>query len=297
MNPLEIFLSVTLLFVKNSRANPAVDVISLNSGKTITKFCRIGRGPGELISPFSVQYIEAERKFMVQDLGGRKVVFYDLDLILADAAKKYTKSVAFNKDTIWVRKVVELKDGNLFCNLIGHKDAYMNCILSSEGKLVKFLDKYPEIDLPFNPEEGSNIFGPRLGISASRNMVLMPYMDSDRISIYNSTGKKTLEFIGPNYKELHLIHRNGSTTRTNRNNCAYNLPYSNSKTFMISYDGTKYKYAHSPAYHIFHFGFDGSLLQHFKLDKAVTNIAVDWKKKIIYGINKDLEPCIYKFKF
>jgi hypothetical protein len=296
MNPLGIILSDTLLFVRNKSANPAVDVISLNSGKTIARFCRRGRGPGELVAPFTVQYIEDEKKFMVQDLVGRKVVFFDLELILADAPKKYTKSVNFN-DTTWVRKVVEVKGGNFFCNLIGHKDGYMNCILTPEGGLVKFLDKYPKIDFPFNPEEGSNIFGPLIGISLSRDKVIMPYTYSDQISIYNSTGTKIIEFKGPNYKELHLIFQNGRTSRTSRNNCTYNHPSSNSKSFMISYDGTKKKYAHSPAYHIFHFGFDGSILQHFKLDHSVTNIAVDWESRIIYGINKDMEPCIYKYKF
>jgi hypothetical protein len=296
MNPLGIILSDTFLFVRNKQANPAVDVISLNSGKTISRFCRRGRGPGELVAPFCVQYIEDEKKFMVQDLVGKKVVFFDLDLILADAPKKYTRSVPF-KDTTWVRKVVEVKGGNLFCNLVGHKDGYMNCILTPKGELVKFLDKYPKIDLPFNPEMGSNIFGPLIGISSSLDKVIMPYTDSDLISVYSSTGEKVIEFKGPDYKKLDLIHQNGNTSLTNRNNCTYNHPSSNSKSFMISYDGTKYKYAHSPAYHIFHIGFDGSLIQHFKLDYAVTNIAVDWEKRIIYGINKDLEPCIYKYQF
>ncbi len=296
MNPLIIILSDTLLFIKNDKANPAVDVISLNSGKTIASFCRRGRGPGELVAPFTVQYIEDDKSFLVQDIIGRKVVYYDLDLILADAPKKYTRSVSF-KDTTWVRKVVEVKGGNLFCNLIGHEDGYMNCILTQGGEVVKFLDKYPEIDLPFNPEEGSNIFGPLIGISSSRDKVIMPDNNSALISIYNTTGNKIIEFKGPDYKELDLIYKNGRTSLTNRNNCTYNHPSSNSSSFMIPYDGTKYKYAHSPAYHIFHLGFDGSLIEHFKITPSVTNIAVDWENKIIYGINKDLEPCIYKYEF
>ncbi len=296
-NPLGIIISDTLLFVINDKADPAVDVISINSGKTISQFCKRGRGPGELVAPFTVQYIEEKKKFLVQDIVGRKVVFFDLDLILADAAKTDTKSVPFNRNDVWVRKVVEVKGGNLFCNLIGHKDGYMNCLLTPEGELIRFLDKYPKIDLPFNPEEGSNIFGSLIGISSSRDKVIMPYNDSDLISVYNTKGDKIIEFKGPVYKELDLIYKNGRTSLTNRNNCTYNHPCANSESFMISYDGTKYRYAHSPAFHIFHFGFDGSLLQRFKTDYSVTNIAVDWVNRIIYGINKDLEPCIYKFKF
>lgn len=297
MNPLDIILADTLLFIRNQNASPMVDIISLNSGKTIAKFGRRGRGPGELVGPFYLQFIEDENKFILQDLVGEKIVFYDLNLVLADAPKKYTKSVSFKRDIVWVRKVVEVKGGKLFCNLIGHEDGYMNCILTPEGEVVKFLDKYPEIHLPFNPEEGSNIFASLIGISSSRDKVIMPYLHSDLISVYSSTGDKIIEFKGPDYKELDLIHKNGRTSITNRNNNVYNSPCSNPESFMISYDGTRKKYAHRPAYHIFHIGFDGSLIEHFKITPSVTNIAVDWKKRIIYGINKDLEPCIYKYEF
>ncbi|WP_167619157.1 hypothetical protein [Maribellus sediminis] len=296
MDPTGIILSDTLFFISNKGTDLAVDVISINSGKTISRFCKNGRGPGELIGPFSKQYNYEEKDFMIEDAVGQKIVFYDLDMILADAPKKYNKVVHF-KDSVMVHRVVKLKDGNFFCNLIGHKDGYMNCLLSSEGELVKFLDKYPKIKFPFNPEEGVNIFGPRLGISSSLDKVIMPYDYSGLISVYSYTGEKILEFIGPDYKELDLVYRNGSTSLTTRNISTYNFPCSNSESFMVPYCGDNIRSAHTPAYHIFHFGFDGSILQHFKLDHFVTDIAVDWENNIIYGINLDLEPCIYKFKF
>lgn len=295
-NPTLITLSDSFLFVKNPRANPVVDVINLQTGETLSRFCKRGRGPGELVAPFSVQYIEKEKRFLVQDLAGKKVVYFDLDLILNHAPKKSTNSFNFDEAT-WVRKVVQLKNGNLFCNLIGHKDGYMNCLLDSEGKLIRFLDQYPELDIPFNKEYGSNIFGTFLSISPAQDKVIMPYTSSDIISVYDVDGNKTIEFVGPNYKKLDVVYSNGSAGRTNRNNEAYNHPCANAKTFMIPYNGKKYKYAHSPAYDIFHLGFDGSLLQHFKVKPSVTNIAIDWENRIIYGINKDMEPCIYKYKF
>ncbi|KJF45679.1 6-bladed beta-propeller [Draconibacterium sediminis] len=296
MNPWRIILSDTLLFVRNTGVSPNLDVISLNSGKTISKFCNLGRGPGEVIGPFDTQYIDNEKKCMIEDAAGQKVVFYDLDQILKDAPKKYSKVVHF-KDSIMVHRVVKLKDGNFFCNLIGHKDGYMNCLLSPEGELVKFLDKYPKIKFPFNPEEGVNIFGPRLGVSSSLDKIIMPYDYSGLISVYSYTGEKILEFKGPDYEELDLVYRNGSTSLTTRNISTYNFPCANSESFMVPYDGTINKYNESRAFQIFHFGFDGSLLHHFKLDHSVTNIAVDWENQIIYGTNLDLEPCIYKFRF
>ena len=66
MDPLGFILSDTLFFVRD-KSSPAVYVISLNSGKTISNFCQRGRGPGELIGPFGMQYFKDERKFMIQD--------------------------------------------------------------------------------------------------------------------------------------------------------------------------------------------------------------------------------------
>ena len=77
MNPLDIILADTLLFIRNQNASPMVDIISLNSGKTIIKFGKRGRGPGELVGPFYLQFIEDEKKFILQDLVGDKIVFYD----------------------------------------------------------------------------------------------------------------------------------------------------------------------------------------------------------------------------
>ncbi len=296
MNPSLILFHDTLLFIKNSDISPAIDVISINSGKTIARFCKKGRGPGELIAPFCIQYLEDEKTIMVQDVSGRKLVFYDLDLVLADAPKKYTKTVNFSED-VFVRKLYVVEGGNYFCNLMGNDDGYMNCLISPEGEIIKFLDKYPKLDVPFNPALGSNIFGPLVSGASSRDKVIMAYSYNKRICIYEASGDMLTEIKGPDYKKLDVVYENGRNYLTSRNNRAYGLACSNSESFMIPFNGNRRIYAFSPANHIFHFGLDGKLLQHLKVEPSVVNIAVDWEKRIIYGINQDLEPCIYKYKF
>lgn len=296
MNPYEILLLDTLLFVKNIQVSPAVDVINLNTGKTISQFCKKGKGPGELIAPFCIQLLKEDNEIMVQDIQGKKIVFYDIGLILNNTPKKDIRTIHLDKSTL-IRKLVVLDNGNLFCNLIGHANGYMNALFNSEGALINYLDKYPELNISFNPTMGSNLFATNIGTSYNCNKIILPYTYSKQIDIYDKCGNKTIAFKGPDYKDLDVVNHKGRASITSNNNRAYNIPCVNTKSFMIPYSGEKRKYAFSPASHIFHFSFEGKLIQHIKLSPSVTEIAVDWENGIIYGVNKNLEPTLYKYNF
>jgi hypothetical protein len=90
LNPGDLLLIDSLLIVKNNQTSPTFDFVSLKTGKIIAQFCNRGRGPGELVSPFTFQYIAKSREIMVQDIQGKKLEFFGLDLILKNAAVKYT---------------------------------------------------------------------------------------------------------------------------------------------------------------------------------------------------------------
>jgi hypothetical protein len=91
-------------------------------------------------------------------------------------------------------------DGNFFCDLIGHEDGYMNCLIDSNGKLIRFLNKYPKTDSQFDPIIGSNIFGANIEATPDMQKVITSYGYTDLIEIYNTEGKNQLQLYGPNYK-------------------------------------------------------------------------------------------------
>jgi len=294
-NPYEILFIDSLLLVKNSNTSPAVDIINLNNGKLVAQFGKKGKGPGELIYPFCIQYIKKQNEILLQDSQGRKLVFFDLSLILNNAPQKYTRTVEI-KDVL-ARKVKQVEDQSLFCDLIGNSDGYMNCLLSSKGKLVKFNSSYPLTKKKFDATIGSNLFPTNIDVSADLKNVIISYSYSDKIDIYDQSGKKTVELIGPNFKEPEIVYFNGQEVLTTNNNRAFNISSSNNQQFMVPYSGEKRKYEFGTANHILNFSLTGELIQHFEITPAVTEIAVDWNNKIIYGINKEEEPSLYKFKF
>ena len=294
-NPHEILLIDSLLLIKNINASPAVDVINLKTEKIISQFCKRGRGPGELIAPFSIQYIRNDREVMVQDIQGKKLVFFDLDLIIKNSPKKYVRIV--KTDTVLVRKVQQVKTGKFFCDLIGHANGYMNCLLNKDGELIRFLQKYPQIDVHYNPTIASNIFATNIGASPNQEKIIVPYIYSDKIEIFNYSGDVEVQLIGPNFKKLDVINTSNRATLTTKNNRAYVIPCANDNYFMIPYSGKQRNHSIPPANNIFTFDFKGNLLKRYIVSPSVNGIAVDWDRKIIYGVNKDMEPTIYKYHF
>lgn len=293
-NPYEIILIDSLLLVKNFQTNPAVDVFNLNTGKLISSFCKLGRGPGELITPFCIQYIKEKNEIMIQDAVDKKVVFFDLDLILNDAPTKFTRVVRLDEKVL-VRKLMQLKGGNFFCDLIGDKDGYMNCLIDSTGKFVRYLGNYPVTDFKFDFRTGSNIFPTNIGGSSSN--VIVSYRNTDRIDVYNLDDDQKVFITGPYFKKPHVSEGLNGVTLTGKNKEAYNIPCAGDKYFMIPYRGKEYEYPFTAADHIFCIDYSGNCLSRYTVSPSVTEIAVDWDKRIIFSINMDKEPTLFKYTF
>jgi hypothetical protein len=298
LNPGNLLLIDSLLIIQNLKTSPAFDVVNFKTGKIIGRFCSRGRGPGELVAPFVFQYIDETREIMVQDIQGKKLVFFGLDLVLKNAAVKYTRTVTLDNE-ILVRKINMVHNGNFFCDLIGHEDGYMNCLIDSNGKLVRFLNKYPKTDFQFNPVVGSNIFNFHIGTTSDRKHIITPASFSDRIDIYNVDGKTITHITGPNFKKPDVARGANGVSLTGKNNQAYSIPSANNNSFMVPYKGSPYRITdpHSHTKQLFWIGLNGDLLKHFEVSPSVSRIAVDWEKRIIYGLNAEMEPAIYMYKY
>jgi hypothetical protein len=295
-NPYEILLVDSLLFVKNLNTSPVIDVFNLHTLEKVVTFCSMGKGPGELVSPFCIQYIKDKNEILVQDAIGKKLVYFNIDYILNDAERKDSRTVQLDR-SILVRKIVEIKGGNFFCDLIGHPDGYMNCMADKNGKRLKFLEKYPQIDVSFNSNTGSNLFPTNIASSKTQDIVVLSYRNSNKIQIFDDKGVLQTNLLGPVYKELILSSsKDGPIPSLNNKEC-YNIPCIGPNSFMVPYSGKYYEYSFTPANQVLSFSRTGEPLKKYITTPSCTEIAVDWDKRLLYSINLDLEPTLYKFKF
>jgi hypothetical protein len=293
-DPVKMLLIDTLLFIQNGRTNPSFDVISLKTTKRVAGFCRKGRGPGELIYPFSFQYQKSTNEVYVQDLNGKKVVFYSLGKILKNDPANYTRIVRI--DSVYPRKLMLTRDQQFFVSLLGHKQSFMNCKVDLNGKVCKMLDKFPETDIKYIPAVASNIFGTNMNISPDQSKVVLAYSHSSWIYIYDYNGTCTLKYIGPDFKELETGPSPAGPALSLRNKRRYWYPEQNNEDFLIPYSG-KTRSESLMYENLFHLGYQGKLIRRYILTPVVSDIVVDWEKRIIYGLNDELEPTLYQYKF
>jgi hypothetical protein len=92
-DPWCIGLIDTILILGNFEGEPLLELFS-TTGRPLAKCLQQGRGPNEVLSVGTIQVDVATKTFFVYDLGGRKILQYDLNALLTD--KKYQPELLFN---------------------------------------------------------------------------------------------------------------------------------------------------------------------------------------------------------
>lgn len=297
MDPWKMELADSLLLFWGGGTENAVDVYNLNTRKKITQFCKRGRGPGEMIFPFSIQYIQNSDNVVVHDLNGKKVIVYSLKKIMDKNPNNYLKIIKI--DSVYPRKLVKISDDLFFTTLIGHPDAYMNCLLDMEGNVVKMLNKFPDPGMENNNDLASNLYQTNISASPDLSKVILSYAYWRWIEIFNDNGECITKFTGPDFTEPSFVRqgKNGLVL-TMGNSVAYCYAETNNDDFMIPYSGEKVKMGGSNFYkYALHLGYNGELICKYTFDPVVLDIQIDWEKRIIYGLNLELEPGVYKYHF
>lgn len=297
MNPWKMELADTLLLFWGGGGKTAVDIYNLNTSEKIAQFCKRGRGPGEMIFPFSIQYIQNSDDIVVHDLNGKKVIVYSLKKILNENPNNFSKVVKV--DSLYPRKLVKISGDRYFVTLIGHPDAYMNCLLDMDGNVVKMLNKFPDPGMENNNSLASNLYQTNISASPDLLKVILSYAYWKWIEIFDNSGECITKFKGPDFTVPDFVRqgKNGLVLTTD-NRVAYSYAETNNNNFMIPYSGEKVKTGGSNFYkYALHLGYNGELICKYTFDPVVLDIQIDWEKRIIYGLNLELEPVVYKYHF
>lgn len=302
LDPISIQFFDSLLFIQNYQSDYHFDILDLKNGQIISNFCKRGRGPGEIIFPMNFQIIPSKNELMAYDVNQKKVNFYNLEAVIENNPDYYLN--AFRIDSAYAKKVLLLKDGSFLCPLIGDEDGYKYCLLDSTGSFSGFLTKLPEIGKEYPKIISSNLFNYWVGINEMRDKIVLAYDHWDRIDIIKDVVQnEEITTTGPKHRIPEFKASNVSLTLTANNILAYCSPCVGEKSFIVLYSGKlvydKRSGAKTPRNYTkaLQFDFEGNLLKVFELNPGAQYITVDWKKKIIYGVNKELEPTLFQYKF
>ncbi len=302
LDPIELEFYDSLIFIKNSQAGYHFDIIDLSSGHLTGSFSKKGRGPGEIIFPNNFQILPEKNEVFAYDLNLRKVNFYNLEAILENNENNFIRS--FKVDSAYAKRVLQIDKGTYLCPLIGDKTGHKYFRLDCDGKFKNMGPLLPDVGKEYNKILSANLFAFWTGINARRNKIVFAYDHWDKIEIITDVAKGTeLVILGPKHKIPEFKSTPGSLVLTRNNIYAYCRPSVGENSFIVPYLGMpvydpktrkktqrNYKTA-------LHFDFNGKLLEVFDLEPGIQYMTVDWDKKIIYGINKELEPTLYEYRF
>jgi len=279
------------------------DILDVKTGKIISRFCKKGRGPGEVIFPKSIQILPERNEVLVYDLNAKKVNFYSLDKIMAFNTNNFIRS--FRVDSAYPIRVILLQNDCYLGPLVGDDKGYKYCRLDEKGSYIENTTLLPDIGKNYPTIVSGNLFNYRAETNRSRDKIVMAYDHWDRIDVMDDVIRlHEIEIEGPKHK-IPDIFVNGQNMTIDGNSAiyAYQSPSVGDDSFFVLYSGDSvydskrrkknpriYKYA-------LQFDFSGNLLNTYHLDPAAHLISVDWDANIIYGINMELEPTLIKYKF
>lgn len=294
-SPMNIYLIDNYLFIQNSIGEYNYEIIDISTGKRLKQFGRNGRGPGEFISAWSLQYLKNEKQLYIYDIVTRKITVLSDSALINNENKVFIKYINIDP-RVYVLTPVLINQDYFFCTLFGDKGRHMFCKLNPRGELLDKIGSFPDIKRNYPTAVASNVFTSFIATNILKNKIVLTYYIWDRIEIYNKEFNKLVTINGPNYK-FPDISINGETVGfTSDNPRCYQSPNAGDDYFMVLYSGKSVK---DPIIYpmILCFNYEGKAIAAYNLNPAMNSITVDWKKHLIYGINNEMEPSLYKFKF
>jgi hypothetical protein len=304
LSPIQLFFHDSLLFVTTQGLSQNVLVFNQNNGyKQMGSIISTGSGPDELISVTRMDF-NADHSFWAHDIVTGQLKRFRLrvqrDTIFTDT--EFSIALKFPSMNMFYLKNGII--GSTPPEIMPLKRFY---VYDSLGNRIKEEGNYPDYDREIPPTAMVEVYNGWVGVHPSKSKFVLAYEFADLIEFYDSEFKLLKRVQGPDdfLPEFKLKQRGlhpSMVRKFDLTKFAYQgvvageamifLLYDNGET--VSKDDDPEEAAHFRT--VIGINWDGKPLNLFELDHSVISIAVDWKKRIIYGLNR-IESEIYAFPF
>ncbi len=294
-----------LFIVESSSTNNNVKVIHLDKNNKIINFIKRGNGAAELQYVDNLQFTNNE--FMVYDPYSLGVYVCPLD---KDSINwQEDQIIHYDVSDIFPHKIVKIKD-YLYILYYGWDVFSRFARFDLKEKKIKYMGAFPfhpkqeELDKKILNSLHSGLIYARP--DEERFVIASEY--EDLIQIYDSNGTLMVNVKGPDefFPEMAIkYNKEGGYQTLNKRGKTRNgyvaVSTSQDEIFalysgqlVVDQEGNRDFYNKK----IFRFDWDGQLLQAYRLDIGVYNIAVDTDAQIIYAItDEDSDTRIVQFRY
>lgn len=280
-----------LLLLIDIKDRYLIKAYELNSMKYLRAFAEKGGGSGQLLMSISLQYDKANNLIYTFDPYNKRIFSYSVDDILSESStvmpvsiREISTSALLSAFVFSNHDVVSFND-----NFVNKQKGVLN-IYDENGHSKFVTGSYPSIKRHYKPIELSSAFGACLDVSQDQNNIIVSYIYTDYLDLYNREGKLINRVQGPDIFEPEMISRQVSggtmTHPTKDAHMGYNAkPRMKGNDLYVLYSG---KSAADKSYEVnklFNFNMELKPQKLISLDKSIFAFDIDWNANAIYGIS------------
>jgi hypothetical protein len=301
--PLVLFHHDSLLFISSVGLPWNVKVFDMkNQNSEVGEILSRGMGPEEVLSALSISFSK-DGSFWVHDPSGSQMKQAEL---FFEQGQLQTRVSEISRFAAPVTSSIFLNNHKFVtvCNDINPFKRFY--VFDSVGYQIDAFGEYPTYEREIPNSAAVEVFMGRLTVHPNRDKFLMAYDYTDLIEIYSSDFELLHRVQGPHgfLPEFGLKERGShqvmSRVYGHTKQAFYDVISNEEYIFLLYGDGkSRAKGSGESGVHydkIVVLDWEGQAQMWLELDHPVTSICVDWKGKIVYGLDR-IESQVYAFAF
>jgi hypothetical protein len=291
-----------LLIVADKGTNFLAKAYTLDSLKLIKYFVKKGEGPNEQLSIFHLQYDPLAKCLNVSDFYKRRIFNYAIDSIISSSITTLPinninfREMTLNKPVfISANKILDLRD-NSQGDSIGVFNFY-----NDSGAITGITGKYPPIEKQYEKHQLWDVFAAGLNKSTDGSTIIVNYFNTDYLELYDTTGRLVKRVQGPDisypdYRSQSVAGGGVITQPSKKQRNAYCGLAKMQNNILVLYNGNPVGEGDDYSTMLFQFSNHLTPETFYKLDIPVFLFDVDWTSRTVYGLTREKEGAIIKYK-
>jgi len=304
MSSNRILLIDTILVVLENKRDKFLCLFDIHSGKLICEGGTKGRGPGELITPWTLFESNLDNSFIVFDATARRFNYFFIDSLIINPNFKPSIRINLNIEYGMLSYPLFISDSILVSPGIFSDGRLI--FFDTQGNFIKKTGEIPNKKLHRNaPDEIiQQAYQSVMSIDPNKEKIAILTRYSDRLELYNNEGIAIKTVMGPIGFVPKFIVGNAMgdaiLVQDQSTRFGYIEVVSDDKFIYALYSGKTRSENPGKANFgkfIFKFDWNGNPISMYELDDLVLSITLDRKHNIIYGLKEDTIPKIISYQF
>lgn len=292
--PIRMFLEKNVMYLSNLHTESLLQIMDLDSERTIGEYIPFGSGPDEMLSISRIQKVDSLLYLydsMKQRIEVLSIVDYNINHLYSMNYSNYFEDFGILSDNNIVSLVVDVTPEKLF--------------YFKGDSLLKNVGEYPQINTKEEMSELEKIsgFASSLAVNLSKDRIVVVHKQTDLIEIYNIEGKLFKRIHGPDHFFPIVNTKKRGEYQTlaaepGKSRDAYFYPVPDDELFYVLYSG-KAVYPELKNYlndWVLVFDWDGNPVTRYKLEEPIYGLALDAENRILYGLSDSPEYHVLRYK-